>query len=235
VRSLRFRLAAAAVSLLAAGCGGSSSGGAVLGTIPPTSPAPAASAAPGGATCTQAQPTAKAQNFGKEPPLTVTSGTYTLTMVTNCGTVVAALDATNAPHTVNSFAFLASKHYFDGSPCHRLTTQGIFVLQCGDPTGTGTGGPGYTIPDENLKGATYPAGTLAMANTGQAHTGGSQFFLCYADTQLPPSYTPFGHVTSGLDVLTGIAKNGEDDSNGPGDGRPHPAVVITTFTVTKAG
>ena len=184
--------------------------------------------------CTSAKASSKAQSFGSEPALTVSSGTYTATIKTNCGTIVAALDATKAPHTVNSFAFLAGKHYFDGSPCHRLTTSGIFVLQCGDPTGQGTGGPGYTIPDENLTGATYPAGTLAMANTGQPHSGGSQVFFCYADTPLPPQYTPFGKVTSGLDVLQAIAKNGEDDSNGPGDGHPKSAVVIETFTVEKA-
>ena len=129
---------------------------------------------------------------------------------------------------------LAGQGYFNNSPCHRLTTQGIFVLQCGDPTGTGTGGPGYTIPDENLAGATYPAGTFAMANTGQPHTGGSQFFICYADTPLPPQYTPFGHVTQGLEVLKAIAANGEDDSNGPGDGKPKKPVIIQTFTVAKA-
>jgi peptidyl-prolyl cis-trans isomerase B (cyclophilin B) len=173
--------------------------------------------------------------FKAEPKVTVSPVTYTATIVTNCGTVVAALDAAKAPHTVNSFAFLASKHYFDNSPCHRLVTQGIFVLQCGDPTGTGTGGPGYTIPDENLSGATYPAGTLAMANTSQPHTGGSQFFFCYADTPLPPQYTPFGHVTQGLDVLKKIAAIGEDDSNGSGDGKPNSPVVIQTFTVTRGG
>jgi len=184
--------------------------------------------------CTSAKASSKAQSFGSEPSLTVSSGTYTATIKTNCGAIVADLDATKAPHTVNSFAFLAGKHYFDGSPCHRLTTSGIFVLQCGDPTGQGTGGPGYTIPDENLTGATYPAGTLAMANTGQPHSGGSQFFFCYNDTPLPPQYTPFGKVTSGRDVLQAIAKNGEDDANGPGDGHPKSAVVIETCTVEKA-
>jgi len=160
---------------------------------------------------------------------------YTATIKTNQGTIVATLDGAKAPHTVNSFNFLAGQGFFNNSPCHRLTTQGIFVLQCGDPTGTGTGGPGYTIPDENLAGATYPAGTFAMANTGQPHTGGSQFFICYAETALPPQYTPFGHVTQGLDVLKAIAANGEDDSNGPGDGKPNKPVIIQTFTVTKAG
>jgi peptidyl-prolyl cis-trans isomerase B (cyclophilin B) len=226
-------LAVAAVAVMAAGCSGSSGKTTDKLNAAGSPSASAAASGPAGS-CSSASPTSKPQSFGSEPPLTVTSGTYTATITTNCGTIVAALDATKAPHTVNSFAFLASKHYFDGSPCHRLVTSGIFVLQCGDPTGQGTGGPGYTIPDENLTGATYPAGTLAMANTGQPHTGGSQFFFCYAATPLPPQYTPFGTVTSGLDVLQAIAKNGEDDSNGQGDGHPKVPVVIQTFTVAKA-
>ena len=107
------------------------------------------------------------------------------------------------------------------------------MLQCGDPTGTGMGGPGYTIPDENLAGATYPAGTVAMANTGAPHSGGSQFFFVYANTELPPSYTPFGHVTSGLNNLQSIAKAGTDGTNGPGDGHPVQHVQIESFTVTR--
>jgi peptidyl-prolyl cis-trans isomerase B (cyclophilin B) len=210
---------AAALGLALAGCGGGSPGDktAALST-----------------SCNAASPTATPLTFAAEPKVTVAPTTYTATITTNQGTIVAALDAAKAPHTVNSFAFLSCNHYFDGSRCHRLTTSGIFVLQCGDPTGTGRGGPGYTIPDENLAGATYPAGTLAMANTGQPHTGGSQFFLCYADTQLPPQYTPFGTVTTGLDVLKAIAKNGEDDSNGAGDGHPKNPVIIQSFTVVKA-
>ena len=175
------------------------------------------------------------QEFRKEPPLTIARTAYTARVVTNCGTIVVRLDGKKAPHTVNSFAFLAAHRYFDGTQCHRLTTSGIYVLQCGDPTGTGTGGPGYTIPDENLSGATYHAGTVAMANTGQPHSGGSQFFFVYANTQLPPKYTPFGHVVAGLNVLKAIAAAGEDDSNGPGDGKPRVPVVISSFRVTRGG
>jgi peptidyl-prolyl cis-trans isomerase B (cyclophilin B) len=143
-------------------------------------------------------------------------------------------DDAKTPCTAASFRHLAAKGFFDGTSCHRLTTQGIFVLQCGDQTGTGSGGPGYTIPDENLTGATYPAGTVAMANTGSPHTGGSQFFLVYAASSLPPQYTPFGTVTGGLPVLQAIAKAGEDGSNGPGDGHPKQAVVIRSFRVVAA-
>ena len=224
----------AAVTLLA-GCGGSSGGKADNPLVGPSSSSSSASTPAAGGCAAAPSGSPQHLQFKAEPKVTVAPATYTATIVTNCGTIVAALDAAKAPHTVNSFAFLASKHYFDNSPCHRLVTSNIYVLQCGDPTGTGTGGPGYTIPDENLSGATYPAGTLAMANTGQPHTGGSQFFFCYADTPLPAQYTPFGTVTQGLDVLKKIAALGEDDSNGPGDGKPKSPVVIQTFTVTRGG
>lgn len=123
------------------------------------------------------------------------SADYTMKMATTCGEIDIALKTAAAPHTVNSFNFLAAKGFFDHTKCHRLTTNGIYVLQCGDPTGTGSGTPGYTIPDENLKdktltGGVYPAGTVAMANTYDAttdkgrDTGGSQFFLVYQDSQL---------------------------------------------------
>ena len=167
-----------------------------------------------------------------EPAMTVdTKASYTMTLDTSCGKVTIALDAAKAPHTVNSFAYLSGEKYFDHTKCHRLTTEGIYVLQCGDPTGTGTGGPGYTIPDENLTGATYPAGTIAMANTGAAHTGGSQFFLVYKDTQLPPQYTPFGKITGGLDVLQNIADGGVQ--GGGGDGAPAANVILNSVTTAK--
>jgi peptidyl-prolyl cis-trans isomerase B (cyclophilin B) len=218
-------LALVAVALVTAACGssGSSKGGTQAVT---------ALNANG---CTKAPALqAKHQTYAAEPKLTIAKATYLARIVTNCGTIMVSLNGQAAPHTVNSFAFLAGKGYFNDTPCHRLTTSGIFVLQCGDPTGTGSGGPGYTIPDENLANATYPAGELAMANTGQPHTGGSQFFFVYKNTALPPQYTPFGTVTSGLSVLTSIAKAGTTASNGPGDGAPNQPVVIESFTVTKA-
>jgi peptidyl-prolyl cis-trans isomerase B (cyclophilin B) len=216
----RLALIAGALTLLATACGGSSGTSAnrplVAGCTQPPSAHP------------------KVQKFDAEPPLTIARAAYTATIVTNCGTIVATLDGAKTPHTVNSFAFLAGKHFFDSSPCHRLTTEGIHVLQCGDPTGTGGGDAGYTIPDENLTGATYPPGTLAIANAGQPHTGGSQFFLVYGDTQLDPAYTPFGHVTSGLDLVQRIAAAGSDDANGAGDGHPKQPVTIESFTVARS-
>ncbi|MET8080106.1 peptidylprolyl isomerase [Streptomyces sp. NPDC005303] len=179
------------------------------------------------------------QSWKKEPAMSIDkSAKYTFDLATTCGKIDIALKASAAPHTVNSFDFLANKGFFDHTKCHRLTTNGIYVLQCGDPTGSGSGGPGYTIPDENLKDKSlksnvYPAGTVAMANTGQAHTGGSQFFLVYQDSQLPPSYTPFGTISeSGMKVLKKIAAAGE--STGAGDGAPNATVVINKATVTKS-
>jgi peptidyl-prolyl cis-trans isomerase B (cyclophilin B) len=181
----------------------------------------------------------KKLSWKKEPEMTIdTSADYTLKLATTCGEIDVALKAKAAPHTVNSFDFLAGQGYFDHTKCHRLTTSGIYVLQCGDPTGTGTGGPGYTIPDENLKdsslkGNVYPAGTVAMANTGQKDSGGSQFFLVYQDSPLPPSYTPFGTVSeAGMKVLKKIADAGEN--TGAGDGAPNATVVIDKATVVKS-
>jgi peptidyl-prolyl cis-trans isomerase B (cyclophilin B) len=159
-----------------------------------------------------------------------TKATYVATITTNCGVIKADLYAAKAPHTVNSFAFLAGKGYFTDVPCHRLTTSGIYVLQCGDPTGSGSGGPGYSFKDENLTGATYGAGVLAMANSGP-NTNGSQFFINYKNSPLPASYTPFGKITQGLDIVAAIGAKGV--AGGTGDGAPAQPVSILSFTVTK--
>ena len=152
----------------------------------------------------------------------------TVTIKTNAGEIPATLDADATPCTVNSFVSLADQGYFDDTTCHRLTTQGIYVLQCGDPTATGSGGPGYSFEDELSGDETYEAGTLAMANAGP-DTNGSQFFIVYDDSQLPPSYAVFGHVDDdGLAVVKEIAAKGTD-SGGP-DGAPKEAVEIGSVT-----
>src|SRR6202020_1460505 len=107
---------------------------------------------------------------------------YRATIHTNRGNIVINLRNSKAPCTVNSFVYLAARNYFSNTPCHRLTTSGIYVLQCGDPTGTGEGGPGYKFKDEDLTGAKYTAGTVAMANTGAADSNGSQFFFVYKNS-----------------------------------------------------
>jgi peptidyl-prolyl cis-trans isomerase B (cyclophilin B) len=157
-----------------------------------------------------------------------------LVLDTNCGEIVIDTEAEAAPETVNAMLFLAQEGYFDSTLCHRLTTEGIKVLQCGDPTATGTGGPGFTIPDENLpeEGDTnYPAGTVAMANAGPG-TSGSQFFLVYEDTTLPPNYTIWGQVSSGLDIVEQVA--GAGVAGGGTDGAPAAPIGIEAATVSPA-
>ena len=161
------------------------------------------------------------------------SATYTAKITTNRGAISINLLNSKAPCTVGSFVSLAQQKYFNNTPCHRLTTSGIYVLQCGDPTGTGSGGPGYQFYTENLKGATYPAGTVAMARAQSNDSNGSQFFLVYKNTPLPASYTPFGTITSGLDVLQAVANAGTDNSNGAGDGHPKDSVQIESMTISK--
>ncbi|MFC6344959.1 peptidylprolyl isomerase, partial [Nocardioides hankookensis] len=167
------------------------------------------------------------------------SGQVAATIATSAGDIKAELDADAAPCTVHSFVSLAKQGYFDATSCHRLTTAGILVLQCGDPTGTGSGGPGYTFDDEldampkaDADGTiAYPAGTLAMANAGPS-TNGSQFFIVYGDTRLPPAYTIFGQVDdAGVALVQKVADAGTDDANGPGDGHPTTPVDITKVTV----
>jgi peptidyl-prolyl cis-trans isomerase B (cyclophilin B) len=166
---------------------------------------------------------------------------YAMSLKTSQGDIKFTMDAAKTPHTTNSFKYLADKGFFDGTKCHRLTTQNIFVLQCGDPKGDGTGGPGYTIPDENLTGlgkagadgtVTYPAGVVAMANAGP-QTGGSQFFLVYKDSKLPPNYTPFGTMdAASLKVVKDIGAAGAE--GGAPDGAPKKAVKITKAAVDKS-
>jgi peptidyl-prolyl cis-trans isomerase B (cyclophilin B) len=156
------------------------------------------------------------------------TGDVDVTISTSVGDLKATLGRDTTPCTVNSFLSLADQGYFDDTPCHRLTTAGIFVLQCGDPTGVGNGGPGYSFADELDGTETYPAGTLAMANAGPA-TNGSQFFIVYADSSLPASYTVFGHVDdAAVKTVEDVAKKGV--VGGQGDGAPKEAVTISSVS-----
>jgi peptidyl-prolyl cis-trans isomerase B (cyclophilin B) len=161
-------------------------------------------------------------------------------MATNQGNIGLQLDNAKSPCTVNSFASLAQQGFFNDTPCHRLTTSdGLAVLQCGDPTGQGSGGPGYQFeneyptdqfqPDDPKLGqpVVYPRGTLAMANAGPG-TNGSQFFLVYKDSQLPPNYTVFGTIDqTGLATLDKIAAAGTAD--GSPDGKPKDDVKVKSI------
>lgn len=176
---------------------------------------------------------ADTQGASKEvdpPPSTATAtGTVAVTLATSAGDIGLELDADAAPCTVNSFVSLAEQGYFDDTTCHRLTTAGIMVLQCGDPTATGGGGPGYSFEDELTGDETYPAGTLAMANAGP-NTNGSQFFIVYGDTPLDPDYTVFGTVDEdGLKVVQEVGDAGT--TTGSPDGPPATPVDIETATV----
>jgi peptidyl-prolyl cis-trans isomerase B (cyclophilin B) len=169
------------------------------------------------------------------PEATPTQGTSTLLMSTNQGDLTLTLDRAKAPCAASSFTYLASQKFFDGSPCHREVNQPTFgVLQCGDPTGSGSGGPSYKFAQEIPDGTTYPRGTIAMANTGQPNSTGSQFFLCFTDTQLSPDYTPVGTVDeAGLAVLDTVAAAGNDGSMEAqaGGGAPNTPVTINSMTV----
>jgi peptidyl-prolyl cis-trans isomerase B (cyclophilin B) len=183
----------------------------------------------------------KAARAVKLPPATPRKLPASLTISTNRGDIPITLDRSQAPCTVNSFVSLARQGYFDDTRCHRLTTSGIFVLQCGDPTATGTGGPGYAFPDElhqndqriqpcqtqgGQEVCTYGPGTLAMANAGP-NTNGSQFFLVYDKSPLPNAYTVFGRMTAGgLKVVQAIAKKGATAPDSQGMTAPREDVVI---------
>lgn len=168
-------------------------------------------------------------DVGTPPAEVPTSGTAELTMTTNAGPIGLTLDQATAPCASASTVHLAQQGFFDGTPCHRLTSGGLSVLQCGDPSGTGTGGPSYEFPTQVTGAETYPRGTLAMANAGQG-TDGSQFFLVYADSQLSPDYTVVGTIDeAGLETLDAIAAAGIE--GGAPDGAPAEPVTIETVTV----
>ena len=223
--ALLLTLAAFAVLavLLLSGCGSSDS----EGDSGEASGSSDSSAAAG--TCSypaDSQPGAKEVDAPEEKPQA--KGSVDATVATSAGDLAVTLDADRAPCTVNSFLSLAAQKYFDDTECHRLTTEGIFVLQCGDPTGTGSGGPGYSFADELDGSETYPAGTLAMANSGP-DTNGSQFFVVYDDSSLPPDYTVFGQLDEkSTKTVADLAAKGTD--SGAGDGAPKEKVTITEVT-----
>jgi len=212
---------------------------------------PSASAPPPGTVACQWIPEdgsggAQVKDTGGTPPANApNTGKSTLTMDTNLGAITATVDLAKAPCTGAAFTYLAGKKFWDGTKCHRLTTENIKVLQCGDPSAKGKGyrdtdgqgGPNFKYPEENLPTnakPSYPKGTIAMAKTQAPSTTGSQFFIVYADTDLPPDYTVLGTITKGLDIVEGVAKAGSDDANAKGDGHPKREVEIKTLTMAAA-
>ncbi|MGZ5297222.1 MAG: peptidylprolyl isomerase [Actinomycetota bacterium] len=211
--------------------------GTQTGTVDPQ-PAPAKVAC--GAEAPEGAGNPKPQFAGPPPMKIDPNTTYIARMVTSCGTIVIELDPKIAPQTVNSFVFLANHRYFDGQYLHRIDTS-IDVLQGGDPTGTGSGGPGYAIPDELQGGETYAPGVFAMANAG-ADTGGSQFFIITGENghnlDSNPNYTIFGNIIRGLDVAQRIQKLPIADPQAAAQGdisgqAPKEAVYIDSVTITE--
>jgi peptidyl-prolyl cis-trans isomerase B (cyclophilin B) len=196
---------------------------------------------------TSATPVAKKVSLPSATPDYTHS--YQATINTNQGKITFNLLNNKATCTVNSFVHLAQAGYFDNTQCHRLLTSGIYVLQCGDAYATatakldcsttskiGSGTPGYDFASENLKGAKYPAGTVAMANEGSATTNGSQFFIVFKDSTsgLTASYTPFATVSSGLGIVQNVAKDGYSCQYAQsGGGAPKKKVIIDSVTIKK--
>jgi len=198
-------------------------------------------------TYTKATPVSKKVSF---PPTTPDyTSSYQATINTNLGPITVNLLNDKATCTVNSFVHLAQAGFFNNTQCHRLLTSGIYVLQCGDAYATsttklncnisstvGSGTPGYEYASENLTNAKYPAGTVAMANGGTATSNGSQFFIVYKDSSsgLGPSYTPFATVSSGLDIVQNVAKDGYSCTYPQaGGGVPKKKVIIDSVTIKK--
>ncbi|WP_422752330.1 peptidylprolyl isomerase [Micromonospora sp. WMMD708] len=188
---------------------------------------------------------AQVKDVGLPPNQQANKGTQTMTIDTNLGPIVAKIDRTKVPCTAGSFTHLASKGFFDNTKCHRLVTEGIKVLQCGDPSATGkgwrqtdgTGGPSYGMAEENLptdKRPPYPEGVIAMANSGQPGSTGSQFFIVYGDSQLDPNYTVLGTITSGMDLVKQVGAAGDDKAfaQQAGGGHPKKEVTITKLTMS---
>jgi peptidyl-prolyl cis-trans isomerase B (cyclophilin B) len=160
-------------------------------------------------------------------------GTVKVTLHSNVGDIGLELDRALAPCTVNSFVHLAEEGYYTDTSCHRIGTEGLQMLQCGDPTGQGAGGPGYTFADETFEELEYGRGVLAMANSGP-DTNGSQFFMVFGEAPLPPDYTVFGSIDDeGLKVIDEVARGGHDGSfdPSPGGGKPLTDVTFTDVTV----
>jgi peptidyl-prolyl cis-trans isomerase B (cyclophilin B) len=208
------------------------------GTSASPTPTPSASATPSPTPTTVTEPathctytpSGTAARKVTLPPATPDyTATYQATISTNRGAIVIDLLNSKATCTVNSFVHLAEAGFYNNTPCPRLSSSADpYMIQCG------SGGPGYEFESENLTGATYPAGTMAMANSGTPDSNGSQFFLVFKNSELPPDYTPFGEIVSGLNILQTVAKAGFGPPlSSAGGGKPKESVQIESVTIKK--
>ncbi len=248
VRAPRLLVPLAAAVFALAGCGtipsaapASSAAPSAADTSTPIDvPSVSGSSSPSGSKSTGAGTCAYTPNGQSSKPVDLpptsgvpTTGSVAYTLKLPNGSVRISMDRRKTPCTINSFVSLAEQGYYDGTQCHRLADSGIFVLQCGDPSATGTGGPGYTFPDELTGQETYGRGVVAMANGGP-NTNGSQFFLVWDTTELSPDYTVFGQMdAAGRDVVAGIASQGQDGSNPDGTGKPNAPATIESVKVAR--
>lgn len=212
------------------------------GACSATSPKPA----PAKATCTFSKTARFASREVGTPPVDAipTTGTATMTVRTNLGTITVEIDRSAAPCAAVSYAYLAGRHYFDGGRCNRLTTDEIFTLTCGDPRGSGLGtGPTYGFAEAHGGAApsagtpqTYPRGTVALVNQGTPTSNGAEFFIIYKNTELPAgAYPVFGKVTAGMGIVDKVVKGGVFQSDGdqsPSDGPTRTALTVTSVTVS---
>jgi len=268
-RQIRKRWVTGAIAVAAAGLiaallvvflpGGSGKNASASASKSPSASA-SASASPSASTvaepahhCTYTKASPTSRNVGLPPSTPDYTASYRATINTNLGPITVNLLNDKATCTVNSFVHLAEKGFFNNTQCHRLLTSGIYVLQCGDAYATsttkldcsassivGSGTPGYEYASENLTNATYPAGTVAMANNGTATSNGSQFFIVFKDStsglngSSGPSYTPFATVSSGLDIVQNVAKDGYSCTYPQaGGGPPKKKVIIDSVTIKK--
>lgn len=221
-----------ATALVACGAGPRPTETPRAGAAVPAASAAAGSTAPG-ASAAAAVPSASRKQYGAPPAMAIDQNkTYTALIKTNQGDITVALNAKDAPVTVNNFVFLAREKFYDGVIFHRVIPG--FMIQGGDPTGTGTGGPGYKFPDEPVM-AKYEVGSIAMANSGP-NTNGSQFFICEGAqcTSLPANYNHFGKVTAGQDVVTKIANVPRTTGGDGAQSKPVTPVVINTIEITES-
>ncbi len=245
---LRAGLATFGLPVLLAACGQIPSSSPAASTSAPAAPTSASGPAGSGPTGVGSSPGSRAGTGGDtcaytatgqasrpvNPPSTTgipTSGTVSYVLKMTNGPVTLTLDRTKAPCTVHSFESLADQGFFNNTKCHRLADSGILILQCGDPTGSGSGGPGYQFADETDGTEKYTAGVVAMANAGPG-TNGSQFFLVWGDSSsLSPNYTVFGTMDkNSRDVVASMAAEGQDGSYGDGTGRPNNPSEIVSVT-----